>query len=125
MTETTTEKFSANDFRAELMKIMPGFNWTVHRASKSDVIITATGIQSSGFNRLSTLRVDRDIRPSRTWYTAKIAGYGTRTPFSNEGCGATLARALRSLQKQCQSKATNYQVLVSKIESGRKSEVAQ
>ncbi|HHG4756127.1 TPA: hypothetical protein ACSQFI_000056 [Pseudomonas aeruginosa] len=48
-----------SQFRAELVKIMPGYNWTVHASRSSEKLLVATGIQSSGSNRLSTLRVER------------------------------------------------------------------
>jgi hypothetical protein len=97
--------YGADDFRAELVKIMPGYQWTVHRAGKGAVKMSATGIQSSGFNRLSTLRVTRSIARDQPWYTAKSAGYGTRAPFLHENGDVTLARALRGLQEYYEQQA--------------------
>ena len=60
---------NSNEFRAELVKIMPGYSWTVRRdpawlrkavpAPEGLNVLTATGTQSSGSNRLSTLEVTR------------------------------------------------------------------
>ncbi len=85
-------------FRARLIKIMPGYNWTVHRASKGATKLTATGIQPSGFNRCSTLEVTWERKPKVDWYTARSSGFGLRARWLGEGAGTTLARALRSLQ---------------------------
>lgn len=56
---------NSKEFRAELEKIMPGYMWTVHRPSKHlrfpPYVLVATGIQSSGSNRLSTLEVTRRV----------------------------------------------------------------
>lgn len=72
-----------SEFRAELVKIMPGYNWTVHASRSSEKLLVATGIQSSGSNRLSTLRVERrdDYAGSgKPRYEVSSAGYGTRSP---------------------------------------------
>lgn len=92
-------------FRAKLVKIMPGYNWTVHRAGKGATKLTATGIQSSGFNRCSTLEVVWERKLNIDWYTARSSGFGLRAPWLGEGAGTTLARALRSLQDQYQHMA--------------------
>lgn len=42
---------SAKAFRGELEKVMPGYKWTVHK-SNAPRLISATGIRSSGFNRI-------------------------------------------------------------------------
>lgn len=55
------------EFRKELLKIMPGYSWTVHKTSNPERL-TATGIQSSGFNRLSTLQVTRTDKGGGPWY---------------------------------------------------------
>ncbi|MEI0777114.1 hypothetical protein VUT01_09495 [Pseudomonas aeruginosa] len=43
-----------SQFRAELVKIMPGYNWTVHASHSSEKLLVATSIQSGDSNRLST-----------------------------------------------------------------------
>ncbi len=111
--------FTADDFRAELVKIMPGYSWTVHRAAKGALKLDATGIQSSGFNRLSTLLVQRAIERDGPWYTAKSAGFGTRTPFLGECGDRTLARALRGLQEHYTQKAGMYHSLAARLQDGR------
>ena len=67
---------ASREFRGALKKAMPGYSWTVHRASKSAVVLTATGTQSSVFNRLSTLEVKRFESDGRVTYEARSAGYG-------------------------------------------------
>lgn len=86
-------------FRAKLVKIMPGYDWTVHRSFKGAQKITATGIQTSGFNRLSTLEISYSGDEKGEWWTARSAGYGRRAPWLHENGDVTLARALRGLQE--------------------------
>lgn len=106
-------------FRAELLKIMPGYKWTVQRASKDAVRLTATGIMSSGFNRLSTLQVIRYERGDHVSYTARSASHGTRAVWAHTNTDGTLARALRGLQDHYQAKAATYHSLAARLESGR------
>lgn len=111
---------SKPSFRDELVKIMPGYSWTVHRHSKDAVRITATGIQSSGFNRLSTLQVIRTEKDGRISYTAKSAGYGTRARWLHENSDTTLARTLRGLQQHYEMVANTYRSHAARLEDGRK-----
>lgn len=106
-------------FRDELLKIMPGYQWTVHRHSKSSVRVTATGTQSSGFNRLSTLQVTRIDLNGKVTYAARSAGYGTRAKWMHENTDETLARALRGLQKHYEDLANNYRSLAARLQDGR------
>lgn len=121
---------NANDFRAELVKIMPGYSWTVHsnRTNKwmrekfpeHPAVLTATGIQSSGSNRLSTLKVERRECGSKVEYTARSSGYGTRAPWLHEHTDGTLARALRGLQDHYEAMASNYSTHAGSLRVGRK-----
>lgn len=111
--------FTADDFRAELTKIMPGYKWTVHRATKGAVKLVATGIQSSGFNRLSTLHVERVMERDRPWYKVKSAGFGTRALWRTEVGDLTLARALRCLQDHYVAKCNSYRSLAGALQNGR------
>ncbi|TGQ95375.1 hypothetical protein EN851_07585 [Mesorhizobium sp. M8A.F.Ca.ET.208.01.1.1] len=98
------------EFRAELTKLMPGYSWTVHK-SRSDALLKATGIKSSGFNRLSTLLVERRdnyAATGRPWYEVKSAGFGLRAPFLADCSDGTLARALRGLQTHYETMASTY-----------------
>lgn len=95
-------------FRAKLTKLMPGYSWTVHRSTPGAVKITATGTQSSGSNRLSTLEVTYTSGPKGDWFTARSAGYGLRAPWLHENGDVTLARALRGLQDHYQHMAVVY-----------------
>lgn len=108
------------EFRKELMKIMPGYNWTIHQTSDPKHFQSATGIQSSGFNRLSTLRVERTERNGEVWYEAKSAGYGVKAPWKAHIGDRTLARALRGLQTHYQCNAEIYRELAARLEEGRK-----
>jgi hypothetical protein len=104
-------------FRAELTKIMPGYKWTVHKSS-NPIVLRATGIMSSGSNRLSTLEVIRDN--DGPWYRAASAGHGTRAQFGKSFGGKTLARALRDLQSHYEHTANTYRSLAARLEDGRR-----
>ena len=115
---------AAKAFRAELTKIMPGFSWSVHKASGSS-LMKATGTKSSGFNRLSTLVVERRDNYAGTghpWYTVKSAGFGRRAPFLAENQDSTLARALRGLQRHYEDKAATYGAHARSLQNARKVE---
>lgn len=114
-------EYSTKDFRAELMKIMPGYSWTVHKSS-SDGYLSATGTKSSGFNRLSTLIVERRDNYAGKgfpWYEVKSAGFGLRAPFLGTNSDRTLARALRGLQQHYEQKAATYHGHAKAIENAR------
>lgn len=122
---------NANDFRAELVKIMPGYSWTVHsnRTNKwlrekfpeHPAVLIATGIQSSGSNRLSTLEVERrEHVGGGKAYTARSSGYGTRAPWLHEFTDGTLARALRGLQDHYEAMAAKYHTHATDLQAGRK-----
>lgn len=109
----------ATDFRKDLLKIMPGYNWTVHKTD-NPLRITATGIQSSGFNRLSTVQVTRIEGDS--WglsYVVKSASHGTKAPWISENRDRTLARAFRGLQDHYECKANTYRKLAASLQAGR------
>jgi hypothetical protein len=102
-------KMDASAFRKELVKIMPGYTWTVHKSSAPETCQTATGIQSSGSNRLSTVFVTwRDHPTTIPWYEVKSSGFGTKSPWLAERGGKTLAQAFRSLQNYYENMARTY-----------------
>lgn len=112
-----------SEFRAELVKIMPGYNWTLHASRSSEKLLVATGIQSSGSNRLSTLRVERRDNyggSGKPRYEVKSAGYGTRAPWLHTAEGGTLARALRRLQDHYEYTARTYISHAGALKQGRK-----
>jgi hypothetical protein len=109
---------AAADFRKELLKIMPGYNWTVHRPWRQG-FLEATGIQSSGFNRLSTLSVERREKEGVVTYEAKSAGYGKRSPWLHINSDGTLARALRGLQDHYEHMAATYRGHAEAMKKGR------
>lgn len=113
---------SPKDFRAELLKIMPGYGWTVHKSIYPGHL-EATGIQTSGSNRLSTLSVVRVEREGeKPTYEAKSAGFGLRAKWLFKKRAGTLARALRGLQDHYESQASIYQSHAASLKQGRKSE---
>ena len=121
---------TSNEFRAELAKIMPGYSWTVHQQGRTSkwlrekypdtpIVLTATGTQSSGSNRLSTLEVIRREESGHVTYTAKSSGYGTRARWLHENQGGTLARALRGLQDHYEAMASTYYSHAGALKAGR------
>lgn len=110
----------ATAFRKALVKIMPGYSWTVHRAAKGATRIVATGTQSSGFNRLSTLEVTYKGTNKGDWFTARSAGYGLRASWLHENGDVTLARALRGLQDHYRNMAATYGGHERALESARR-----
>ena len=111
---------NAKEFRAELEKIMPGYKWTVHQ-SRSVGYLCATGTQSSGFNRLSTLQVGRtEHGDGVVCYEAKSAGYGLKARWLHCHSDKTLARALRGLQDYYECMANEYRSHASYLEGARK-----
>lgn len=110
---------SANDLRKDLVKLMPGYDWTVHRVRPGAVVILATGTKSSGFNRLSTLSVSRTEKDGVVTYEAKSAGFGTKATWIHTHEDRTLARALRGLQSHYEAMAITYRGLASALQNGR------
>mgnify|MGYP007066218193 FL=1 len=109
----------AKEFREELVKIMPGYKWTVHRSSDPKLYLRATGVQSKGMNRMSTLQIERrEINGIE--YIAKIAGYGTHSDWISTNTDRTLARALRGLQNHCETMAREYGNTASTLQDARK-----
>lgn len=111
---------NSNQFCKALLKIMPGYNWTVHN-SKVEGVLSATGTQSSGFNRRSTLRVTWRETNGRTWFEAKSAGYGTHAPWLSSCGDVTLAKALRGLQNNYRAAAQRYHSHAEALERARSS----
>jgi len=116
---------NTNEFRAEVEKIMPGYVWTIQRpyrekGSPDHSFLRATGIQSAGFNRMSTLEVERRVEDNGLpMYEVSIAGYGTKGSWVETTKGLTLARALRSLQTQCEGMTYLYASCVGAMKTGR------
>ena len=115
------------EFRAKLVKLMPGYRWTIHRTSKSPAHvvgkIVATGTKSSGFNRLSTLEVTyTSIEEGDDWFEVRSAGHGLRAPWLGKNSDATLARAIRGLQDYYQRLEATYGGHARALEAGRKVE---
>lgn len=116
---------SANDFRAELVKIMPGYDWTVHK-SKVAGYLEATGTQTSGFNRLSTLAVIRIERDGeKPTYEVMSAGFGLKAKWLARRTDGTLARALRSLQTHYEATAATYRSHAEGLKQGRQQKAAE
>lgn len=109
----------AREFRAELVEKMPGYKWTIHRHRCPGVLV-ATGTQSSGSNRLSTLEVTRREGDDGTTYEARSAGYGLKAPWLSQSSEGTLARALRSLQDHYERHARSFESHRAALEKGRR-----
>jgi len=112
-------KLDNKEFRKELVKIMPGYKWTVHKSFDPDLYLEATGIQSSGFNRMSTLRVTKRLKDGRISYEAKSSGFGLRSPWLGENSDVTLARVLRGLQDHYEARASTYSSHAGALREGR------
>ena len=82
--------------------------------------MSATGIQSSGFNRLSTLAIVRTEKDDSVTYEAQSAGYGTKSPWLASYVDGTLARALRGLQDHYEAMQSKYCAAASYLENARK-----
>ena len=109
------------EFRAALIKAMPGYNWTVHKSTdqKPEQHFHATGIQTSGFNRLSTISVERISDHDGDEYHAKSSGFGLKAPWLGSGHGNTLAQALRNLQNFYEKSAANFASHAKSLETAR------
>jgi len=109
-------------FRLALKKIMPGYQWTIKKSSHPDYIV-AEGIQSSGFNRLSSLDIARIISRDGVYYLSKLYGFGRRATLIAENKDTTLARSLRNLQAHCEGQEQKWRAAVSYLKQGRTQEV--
>ena len=95
----------SSEFRKKLIKIMPGYKWTVHRpmyrinTDEKVLMLTATGIQVAGKNRTSTLEVSVSYRDGEYIYNSKSSGFGKNAPWLSKQEGPTLAQSLRNLQE--------------------------
>ena len=120
---------NTKEFRAELTKIMPGYKWTVakpyrlfeeSKTAPGFALMKAEGVQSSGFNRMSTLEVIRRVKENgAVEYEASIAGYGIRSDWVQTESATTLARALRCVQDRCEEKARLYSTCAATMERAR------
>ena len=108
------------EFRKELVKIMPGYAWTVHQSRNPEAYLTATGIMSSGFNRLSTLYIVRRNDGKGVEYEVRSSGFGKNAPWLSTASDGTLARALRTLQTHYESNASIYRGHAGALQNGRK-----
>ena len=112
-------KMNTNQFRNELIKVMPGYKWTVHRQTFSFNFLKATGIKSKGFNRISTLQVTRSDTNDDIVYKAKSAGFSKNAKWMAEHSGSTLKQALRNLQSHYEHMAQLYRKLENDLQSAR------
>jgi len=113
-------EMNSTKFRKELIKIMPGYKWTVHRKMfKDSKYFAATGIQTAGFNRLSTLEVVVSWKGDVFEYEVKSSGFGLNAPWLSTNTDATLARALRGLQNHYEATASMYNGHAYDLKAGR------
>lgn len=109
------------DFRKDLLKIMPGYNWTVHNSSDPESgFFSAEGIKTAGFNRLSTVHVYRREKAGVAEYEVKSSGFGKRAPWLSSYSAGTLAQAFRGLQNHYENVGRNYLAHGRDLESARK-----
>uniref|UniRef100_A0A6M3KXF0 Uncharacterized protein n=1 Tax=viral metagenome TaxID=1070528 RepID=A0A6M3KXF0_9ZZZZ len=113
-------------FRKELIKIMPGYKWTVHRPTvygldldKKPTCLTATGIQVAGLNRMSTVEVTAQEKNGRVVYNSKSSGFGRNAPWLSSHEGTTLAQSFRRLQEHYEIKGNNYLRHAADLEGAR------
>lgn len=111
---------NSSGFRKELMKIMPGYKWTIHRHMPWAKHLSATGIKSAGLNRMSTLQVIKREKDGYFEYEVKSAGFGTRAPWLSIYTDTTLARALRGLQNHYETMAETYSNHAWSLQNARK-----
>lgn len=107
------------EFRKEIEKIMPGYIWTIHKSTFNG-FLSATGIQSSGFNRLSTLQIKRREQNDSDRYEVESAGYGKKALWLHTARGKTISQALRSLQGHYESMAATYRNHAAALDNGRR-----
>ena len=99
---------TATQFRKELKKIMPGYKWTIHRLYGNSKL-TATGIQTSGLNRLSTLEVAVfKTAKGEIGYKSKSSCTRKNAAWLSEQEGQTLVQSLRNLQNHYKCVGGNY-----------------
>jgi hypothetical protein len=84
-----------------------------------DSYLRATGIQTSGFNRLSTLEIDRNEKDGKVVYNVRSSGFGKKAPWLGKSEDGTLARALRGLQDHYENQASNYSGHANSLRAGR------
>ena len=111
------------EFRKELKTIMPRYKWTIHRKMPWAKHLSATGIQSAGLNRMSTLQVIKREKDGYFEYEAKSAGFGTNAPWLSIYTDTTLARALRGLQEYYETMASTYSNHAGYLQAGRKVDI--
>jgi hypothetical protein len=108
------------EFRQELVKVMPGFSWTVEK-SYMEGIKKAEGKQTAGMNRLCTLsvlkRTNHDTGKSE--YEVKDSGFGLRSPWGRSFNSHSLKSALRLLQNYHESSARHHSGQASYLQAGR------
>ena len=116
-----TTSMNTTEFRKELVKIMPGFSWTVQRPDKMIMgYLCAIGIKTSGFNRLCTLKVQRRENDGEVRYEVWFSGYGKNSPWLGSMKDTTLAQALRGLQNSLEHRAQLFSGAASYMRDGRK-----
>lgn len=108
-----------DQFRNDLKKIMPGYKWTVHKPLFEGASLDATGIQTAGFNRMSTVQVTLVETEGSKTYTVKSAGFGAKARWRHTTTGRTLAQAFRDLQTHYEREEQEYRSLANALKAGR------
>jgi len=115
------EEMKSTQFRKELIETMPGYVWTVHR-NRLPGYLSAIGIKTAGFNRLSTLEVTRREKDGKAQYDVRSSGFGKRSRWLYAYSDGTLARALRGLQNHYEAMASLYSNHAGALQSARKNQ---
>lgn len=113
------------EFRKALVNIMPGYEWTVHKPKHREVYFRATGIQSAGLNRISTLQVIYQFKDGFPWYEVMSSGYGRRSNWLHSESAPTLAQALRQLQQHYVDMEQIYKSHLMALQVGRRKKKAK
>ena len=113
------KEINQKEFRKELLKTMPGYSWAIHKSYDPRNYLYATGTQSSGFNRTSTMYVLVRRNHDEIEYETEISGYGTRAVREEPSKGPTLSIAFRGLQDYLGKRAAHYEHLHTSLVHGR------
>ena len=115
---------TTTQFRKDLKKIMPGYKWTVHWPEKPTCLV-ATGIQTAGLNRISTLQVTvrekkiGKLKEGMIEYDCRSSGFGKMAPWLSSCSERTLAKSLRCLQEDYEIRGENYLKHASDLQGAR------
>lgn len=106
-------------FLAELRTVLPGYRWTIRKASVSRPdgdYMWAEGRQSSGSNRLSSMEIERRKGAGEPSYHMKLYGHGTRGLLVAYHVGASLKLAVLTMEQELRRTRTDAEVRLYRAE---------